>query len=315
MPRTLSNDDGEEGTLNTELFVDLLFTAKRIINLTSSDDILILIGESPAYLGPILKHHRKIIYLPMSRKPFSCYRGAHYNLENIVGTSYEDEKKLTGMDKKLYYHMLATSIPTQKGLDKYFSYLNKETILTKKFAKDNWNNLVGIDTSSGASANGTSIFLNKYADNIKPDTKCENISKAKPLKFINLLRFDGISAFNKNLIDATHIMFYHTKEFIDSLYKRFVPSYPAREWEKVSINEKIEKYYKEDQLVKKEIYDLYSDFKTNKPKLLKWIKDNCKKKKLTNLLKKEMDLDEAIVKVFNYVTQNYKMDVNTNYLS
>ena len=315
MPRTLSNDYGEEGTLNTELFVDLLFTAKRIINLTSSDDILILIGESPAYLGPILKHHRKIIYLPMSGKPFSCYIGSHYSLENIVGTSYGDESKLTGTDKELYYHMLARSIPTQKGLDKYFSYLNNETILTKKFAKNNWNNLVGIDTSSGLSANGTSIFLNKYVGNIKADTKCQNISKAKPLKFINFLRLDGIVGFNKNLIDATHIMFYHTKEFTDSLYKRFVPFYPVREWEKESIEEKIEKYYKENQVIKTEIYDLYSYFKNNKPKLLKWIKNNCENKKLTTLLKKEMDFDKAIIMVFDYIVQNYKMDVNINYLS
>ena len=59
-----------EKNLDTELFVDLLFTSKKILDLTTSDDILILIGESPAYLGPVLKHHRKIIYLPMSRNPF-----------------------------------------------------------------------------------------------------------------------------------------------------------------------------------------------------------------------------------------------------
>ena len=114
--------------LDSELFVDLMFTSKKILDLTTSDDILVLIGESSAYLGPILKHHRKILYLPMTDKPFSCYWNKNYVLKKDTGAYY---------------------IPTQNGLNNYFNYLNTETILTKTFAKDNWNNIVGIDTSGG----------------------------------------------------------------------------------------------------------------------------------------------------------------------
>ena len=48
--------------LNTKLFVDLLFTSKKILDLTTSDDILVLIGESPAYLGPILKIKNDVLH-------------------------------------------------------------------------------------------------------------------------------------------------------------------------------------------------------------------------------------------------------------
>ena len=270
--------------LNTELFVDLLFTSKKILDLTTSTDILILIGESPAYLGPILKHHRKIIYLPMTDKPFSCYSNLEYD-KNVLTT---------------------THIPTQKGLDNYFNYLNTQTILTKKFAKNNWNNLVGIDTSSGASANGTSIFLNKYAKNIKSDTNCENIINAKQLRFINFIRGDGISSFNKNLVNPTHIIFYHTGEFIDSIYKRFVPSYRPDEWENETINDRINENWKKNQYIKKQIYDLYNDFKNDKKKLLIWLKKNCALKKLKMMLKNETKLDNAIIIIYDYVIKTTK---------
>ena len=280
--------------LDSELFVDLLFTSKKILDLTTSNDILVLIGESPAYLGPVLKHHRKILYLPMTDKPFSCYWNKNYILEKRM--------------KEFY-------IPTQKGLDTYFNYLNTETILTKAFAKDNWDNIVGIDTSGGMSANGTSIFLNKYAGNMKADTKCDNIKTAKPLRFINLKRDGCIRLYNDSLVNAKHILFYHVTDFIYSLYERFVPSYRVREWEN-----KLMKYvpngsegiwtfnHQENLWMKKQIYDLYENFKTNKPKLLKWLKTNCKNTDLANLLKKETDLDKVITIIFNHIIEKHEID-------
>ena len=274
--------------LDTELFVDLLFTSKKILDLTTYDDILILIGESPAYLGPVLKHHRKILYLPMTDKPFACYWNKGYVLSNFNES---------------------THIPTQKGLDNYFNYLNTETILTKKFAKNNWNKLVGIDTSGGMSANGVSIFLNKYAGNMKDDTKCDNIKTVKPLRFVNLLRENGTHLFNDSLVNAKHIIFYHTSYFIQSSYKRFVPTYRADEWENKTVGEMIKKRSIEHQYIKKEIYDLYEIFKTDKPKLLKWMKDNCENDDLTNILKKETNLDKAIIITFDYIIQQHEKDI------
>ena len=271
--------------LNTELFVDLLFTSKKILDLTTSDDILVLIGESPAYLGPVLKHHRKIIYLPMTDKPFACYYNKRYVLEK----------------SSMHHH-----IPTQKGLDTYFNYLNTETILTKTFAKDNWNNIVGIDTSGGESANGTSIFLNKYAGNIKADIKCDNIKTAKPLRFINLKRDVGIYVFNYSLINAEHILFYHVTDFIYSSYERFVPSYRVGDWENKLIKDTFN--HPENIWKKKQIYDLYENFKTNKPKLLDWLKTNCKSNDMTNLLKKETNLDKVIIIIFNKIIENHERD-------
>ena len=71
--------------------------------------------------------------------------------------------------------------------------------MTKKFVKDNWSKIILIDTSSGSSIHGVSIFLNIYVGNlqIKNDNKCEDIvdiknyDTAKPLQFINLM--DGYS--------------------------------------------------------------------------------------------------------------------------
>jgi hypothetical protein len=169
------------------------------------------------------------------------------------------EPPLSKIPKNINCNTKKILIPTKNQLLTYFNYLNNKTILTKKFVKENWSKIILIDTSSGASIHGVSIFLNLYVDNlqIKNDKKCENIvdiknyDTAKPLQFINLM--DGyLKSFNldPNIIKNTYSWdirnfnpkliiqiacksFFHKELFtIYELFPRIADEYYIKLWNK-----------------------------------------------------------------------------------
>lgn len=225
------------------LFFDLLQMSKDILNFTHEDDIIILVGDTPSYLSIFLKGHRKYYHLGFSNKPFGCF------YPSFAKPIYDCKFK----------EMIT---PNEDSLLKYFKYLDEETDMTKNFIKKNWNKLILIDTSSGASIHGVSIFFNLYVDNIKIkkdencnlDIDCTNIKGSKPLQFINLMF--GMKLFNidprlakkifkhkkkynnyntnfhpKLIIPIATIRFMYREFFtIYESFPRFVPWFDIRVW-------------------------------------------------------------------------------------
>src|SRR5579885_2396026 len=67
------NNDYEDKEVDLYLYFDLLQVSTSILKLTSKQDFLILVGESPSYLEPILKRERDLFILPFSNKPYGCF--------------------------------------------------------------------------------------------------------------------------------------------------------------------------------------------------------------------------------------------------
>lgn len=223
------------------LFFDLLQTSKDILELSHKHNIIILVGDTASYLGMFLENERKYFNLPFSNKPFGCF--------NIYHAEPIKDCKL----KEIY-------TPTYKNLKHYFKYLDTKTWLTRKYVKQNWNSLILVDSSSGTSIHGLSIFLNLYAGNIKIkkdeicklDIDCVNIENARPLQFINL--YPKIKLFNRNSeltkqifrknewntnfhpdliipIGIAEFMYSDAFKLIE-MFPRFVPIYHIKIWNK-----------------------------------------------------------------------------------
>jgi hypothetical protein len=214
------------------LFFDLYQVGRDIIGLTGENNIIILIGDTPSYLTPFLEKNRETFNFAFSSKPFGCFHPPYGNF--IKAT-------------------LHVYTPSKTQLTNYFTYLDTHTKLTRTFVATNWKNIVLVDSSSGQSIIGVSIFFNRYVENISPendDIQCNNIMGAKPLQFINLS--DGLSktinispkSAKKYLPDRQMInydpkliifigssIFFHRQLFlIYESYPRLVPFYHIREW-------------------------------------------------------------------------------------
>lgn len=306
------------------LFFDLLQISKDILNITHKDDIIILVGDTPSYLSIFLKGHRKYYHLGFSNKPFGCFLPLF--AEPIYDCKF----------KKAF-------VPDKDSLHQYFKYLDEETDLTKNFIKKNWNKLILIDTSSGASIHGVSIFFNLYVNNIKIkkdkkcnlDIDCSNIKGSKPLQFINLMF--GMKLFNINPILAKKI-FKHKKKYnnyninfnpkliipiatvrfmyrefftINESFPRFVPVFDIRVWKSnkpTLINNK-------DVIILFKIYTFLLKNLNNK----KINKDNKKKcfkiiKKMTKNLKNfEQFITDNLFETFHNINSITLINKYVNY--
>lgn len=252
------------------LFFDLLQVSIDILNYTRTDDIIILIGDTPSYLMPFFKAKRSTHFMAFSNKPFGSFispYGFHSpNVDYIFTPSYED-------------------------LNTYFNYLDNKTILTRKFIKDNWTKIVLVDSSAGSSIHGASIFFNRYISNINQVDDVvitSNIAGAKPLRFISLTESNQI-AFNLDpyyvkvnyaedndnyvtnylpnlIIYVGNTLFYHRSDFMMRIvYPRIVPFYSIRSWDQPldkyispSYDEAVANLKKLDTML-----DIYSQIKSN----------------------------------------------------
>ena len=253
------------------LFFDLLQVSHDIITSTNKDDIMIIIGDTPSYMIPFLKPFRKVIILPFSNKPYGCF-----NPPNAIA------------DETMNYDVY---MPTLENQDNYFNYLNTKTDLTREFVKSNWNKLTLIDSSSGQSIHGVSIFLNRYIGNINANNmECYSIDGSEPLQFIRLTggnskmtnldpnktiqfyenKFDFRNFNPKLIILIGSSIFYHREAFmITEEYPRYVPSYYVQDWDKDPI------YLKEGEKVIKQLSKLVNLFykydKNNKTDLIELV--------------------------------------------
>jgi len=232
------------------LFADLYLLSKNILSTIEKDDFIILIGDTPSYLSFFFKNQPHYI-LPFSNKPFGLFYPPYA----------EYLKK---------WECLDVFLPTEEQLLTYFNYLDKNTIITKKFIKEKWNNIVLIDTSSGASIHGVSIFFNLYVGNLKLkiNNKCKgelklldikDIDNAKPLQFINIMN-GSLKSYNVDIdiikklypkklypednsdiinynpkliiqISCKHFLYRHFF-IIEELFPRLVPFYHKDLWTK-----------------------------------------------------------------------------------
>ena len=294
-------------SIDTEFFVDLLFTAKKIIDITTKDNILILIGDTPSYLGPILEYHRKIYHMAWSDKPLDCFK-IDYKLHKIIPNKEYDRFEITWSDKT-YTKNGTKKAKLKEKLGAYFNYLNTKTFLTREFVKENWNNIICIDTSSGTTINGLSIFLNRYIGNIRINAKCWNIKGAVPIKFINLL-FTYPYFYIPQLVSYTNnVIFHHIDDYTLSYYKRFVPWYTIMDW-MTPLPE-----YKEEDDERMKVARLYGYLKNgNTKKLLQWMHKNYRDKKLEKLTKGETDATKIISIIYDYIVQNSELTTKVNRL-
>ena len=256
----ITNEPYDVKPVDLNLIFDLLQMSQDILLMTEKDDIIIMVGDTPSYLKPFLEPFRKVHNLPLSNKVYGCF-DPPYGLP-------EDDELFT---------------PKFNLQEKYFNYLNTKTELTKKYVKENWHKLILIDSSSGQSIHGVSIFLNRYIGNIKPDVKCVDINGANPIFFINLqgnkskmLNVDGnilkkynygfsIRNFNPRLIiligeiDFLHEYFVKINED----YPRYVPFLDIRY-----------RFKYEDPVYKKEGLDVIKIFKSFVKLFYKYQKSN-----------------------------------------
>jgi hypothetical protein len=229
----------ESKEIDWYLFFDLFQVSQDILNLTHKDDKIILVGDTPSYLTPFLEKYRFVFNLAFSNKPFGCF----YPPYSEFIPEQDPESHPFG---SIYS-------PTMDNLNKYFSYLDKDTVLTRKFVNDNWTNIVLVDSSSGASITGVSIFLNRYIGNIIEEqdgkVKCQNIQGCGPLQFIRLLtnnrktsnispstakEYQAAKTLNYNpelIIYIGDSIFYHRDLFmIYDAYPRILPYYYIGRW-------------------------------------------------------------------------------------
>lgn len=228
----------ENKKIDMNLFVDLVQVSNDIIEMTRNIDIIILIGDTPSYITPFIESKRKIYNLAFSNKPYGCLYPPH-SLPAINDMNKEDAEKWTNL-----------FVPLIEQENYYFDYLNTNTFLTREFMKENWTKIILIDSSSGSSISGVSIFFNRYIGNIKQDQKCENLEHAIPLKFIQLISYGRndnttnikpqisekfMDWHNRNydpkiIIYMGFVCFYHKDEFIYEYYPRMIPFYSKSSW-------------------------------------------------------------------------------------
>ena len=229
--------------INLYFFFDLYQVCQDILNITSEDDHIILIGNTPSYLKPILEKHRYTYNLPFSGYPLACFW-----LPYARPFSNEEIK---------YSYEVA---PTKRQLHSYFNYLDSNTPLTRNFIIENWKKIVLVDSSQGPTIHGISVFFNRYVGNILEEQigeddllDCTNINNSQPLRFIlttdersictNIypekaqLLFENIEEskiknYNPELIifqgDTvfSHIILFLVYEY----FPRYIPSYKSFSW-------------------------------------------------------------------------------------
>lgn len=289
------------------LFFDLLQVSEQIINITKKDSIYILIGDTPSYLKPYFKFKNKTVFnFSASSKPYGCACNPA-DPENLINSVEYDE----------------VTIPTIEQVNNYFNYLDTKTKLTKKYVEKNWNKIVLIDSSSGMSICGISIFFNKYVGNIDIEKKCKNYEDAKPLLFIRL----GIGAntnikpsiiknyYEKNNINydpkliillGTIHFFYKNQFMINEIYHRYVPEYSVDRW-----NSDPEKY------ISKKEYDMAKQNLKNISRLLELLlvyKTNLDhSREILNLLN-TMNFTETHTTYLKKINDEFSIDKLKNFL-
>jgi hypothetical protein len=301
MDNDMNDNSFEKYEIDMYLFYDLYHISEYIIKICKFDAIYVLVGDTPSYLKPYLEHRKKTVYnLSISNKPFSCI----YYENNTTDTN-------DTTDDVDYLNYFMPSVKNQKA---YFNYLNTKTLLTKEYVKKNWNNIVLIDSSSGASISGVSIFFNRYVENIPIKNKCKDMGDSvKPLKFIRLVENFSMTnvdpvvhkqyfnSYNHNydpkiIILISHCNFLFREIFmICEEYDRYLPFYSHQNWhtspenyiEKNEYNRSIDNFEK----IKK-ILNLLDNYKKNEEnnnnitEFINFLKTMSYTKKHANLVKK-----------------------------
>ena len=213
------------------------------------DDIIILVGDTPSYLQPLLKKNRKVLNFAISNKPFGCFHPPYGK-----GKEWSEIMK----DAKNSDTFSDIFTPTSEYLNAYFDYLDNETELTRDFVKKFWYKIILVDSSGGASIHGVSIFFNRYVGNIIQESDnniiCTKIEGAKPIQFIRIrdswrktINIDykiskildvPITNYRPELIIyiGSSIFNHRTDFMIFEAYPRIVPFYIWHDW-KIPPNE------------------------------------------------------------------------------
>ncbi|BCS82834.1 hypothetical protein QLL95_gp1289 [Cotonvirus japonicus] len=269
-----NNADDNYKNVDLALFFDLWQMSRDILTLTSESSIIIIIGDTPSYVKPLIEDERTVYNLAFSNKPFGCFNFPYGNE--------------LPRDVELYdgTNLLDVYTPTADNLQHYFDYLNTKTFLTKKYVLKNWEKIVLLDSSSGQSIMGVSIFFNRYVGHILNDSideiNCLNVTGAKPLKFIRVVNYSSSTTnttpklaqeyfsstdFNTNykpdlIIYIGYVVYEHRDDFmLMETYERYVPGYSVRFWNQ-DPDTNLELGLQNLTLLKR-LSQLYIDFKKN----------------------------------------------------
>ena len=135
---------------NPELLNEIIAVGKTILKVTTPENILIFIGQTPHYYAPIVAKHRRVICVAFS------------------GRAYQDE----------------WSIPSKSNLNAYKNYLESIGI-TQQFFHENFNNIILVDhTHSGKSPICFLKTLEEALGHLQRTSKQQSLNK---MRFINLI--------------------------------------------------------------------------------------------------------------------------------
>ena len=276
------SSESESREVDWFLFFDLWQVSNDIIDLTDKNDVIILIGDTPSYLISILKLYREVHLFAFSNKPFGCFLPPYGNFEEMS----KEYIKAFGIKRDVWS-------PLKENLELYFNYLDTKTKLTREFITEKWKNIVLVDSSSGSSIHGVSIFFNRYIGNIEQNDEviCKNIKGSEPLQFIRLddgvhkstnldpkiaekYYSNGWNVINYRsdlIIYIGSTIFYHRGLFmIKDAYERIVPFYGIMSWheEPEKIDDPIFEKGRRNIFLLEKMVKLYLELKSGKD--IKW---------------------------------------------
>lgn len=198
---------------NPELLNEIVAVGKTILKVTTPENILIFIGQTPHYYAPIVSKHRRVICVAFS------------------GRAYQDE----------------WSIPSKSNLRAYKNYLESIGI-TQQFFHENFNNIILVDhTHSGKSP---ICFLKTLEGALGHLQRTNNHLTRKTMRFINLIsssqaKYDAVWIKNtptKYLKTIGYVVSPNLTAFanesaptisghaLDFKIPRSIPSYPHFKW-------------------------------------------------------------------------------------
>ena len=142
--------------IDDHLFFDLYKIMLDIYSMSPADPIVILIGEGPSYLEPLLGEDVAAYQLPFREDIYNCFE---QNKISNLSVNEQDEAE-------------------------YFRYLESETDLKRDYLIENWLKIILVDNSQ-IRVHQVALCLNRYVGNVVGN-RCQDVKGIKPLKHIKL---------------------------------------------------------------------------------------------------------------------------------
>ncbi len=206
--------------LTDELVTELKLAAEQVKAITRSDEILVLVGQSPAYLLPFLEREREALGIAMS---------GVVRIDDGVISKKDQIRPWFGSDFSFRRQLFALeegTLPKKEHLSNYCHYLFKSGLSEEKVKSGK---LVLIDHShTGQSITSFAKILNH----------CAKVAAPSPYPFINLISLAQSSGGWIQAPSSTYVrtreklIIKHLVELANDEVPRVVPNYPHWNWDR-----------------------------------------------------------------------------------